>query len=71
MGLGELRRQHTEVFHNGRVTGHRAFDHVREHPYHVFVKGEVRHLGQGLGENTVGFFAHEGSGDGNSKGAAF
>jgi len=69
--LGELCSEHTEVFDNGRITRHRTFDHVREHPHHVFVKGEVRHLGQGLGEYTVGFFAHEGSGDGNLKGAAF
>jgi len=50
VGLGELRGEHAEVFDDGRITGHRALDHVREHPHHVFVKGEVRHLGQGLGE---------------------
>ena len=48
--LGELRGEHAEVFDDGRVTRHRALDHVREHPHHVFIEGEVRHLGQRLGE---------------------
>ncbi|RMP59333.1 hypothetical protein ALQ20_200105 [Pseudomonas syringae pv. atrofaciens] len=67
VGLRKLRGQHTEVFDNRRIAGHRAFDHVREYPHHVFVEGEVRHLGQRLGENAVGFFAHGGSGEGFEK----
>jgi len=50
VGLGKLRGEYAKVFDDRRVTRHRAFDHVREHPHHVLVKGEVRHLGQGLGE---------------------
>ncbi|MNL00190.1 hypothetical protein D3C87_1206150 [compost metagenome] len=65
--LGELRGEHAEVFDDGRVTRHRALDHVREHPHHVFIEGEVGHLGQRLGENTIGFFAHGGSGGVNGK----
>jgi len=48
--LGKLRGQYAEVLDDGGVTRHRALDHVREHPHHILVKGEVRHLGQGLGE---------------------
>ncbi|MCY1251569.1 hypothetical protein D9M72_653470 [compost metagenome] len=60
--LGELRGEHTEILDDGRVTRHRALDHVREHPHHVLIEGEVRHLGQRLGEKAIGFFAHGGSG---------
>ncbi|MNJ36848.1 hypothetical protein D3C77_316530 [compost metagenome] len=48
--LGELGGEHAEVLDNGRVTGHRALDHVREHPHHIFVEGEVGHLAKRLGE---------------------
>lgn len=63
MGLGKLRGQHAEVLDNGRIPRHRAFDHVGKHPHYILVKGEVRHLGQGLGEQAIGFLAHGCSGD--------
>ncbi|MCY1424592.1 hypothetical protein D9M71_403460 [compost metagenome] len=69
--LGELRGEHAEVFDDGRITRHRALDHVREHPHHVLVEGEVRHLGQRLGEKAIGFFAHGGSSGVGGKGRHF
>ncbi|MNO25040.1 hypothetical protein D3C76_148720 [compost metagenome] len=48
--LGEPGGEHAKVFDDGRVARHRTLDHVRENPHHVFVEGEVGHLGQWLGE---------------------
>ncbi|MCY1180838.1 hypothetical protein D9M73_213100 [compost metagenome] len=48
--LGELAGDHAEVLDDSRIAGHRALDHVREHPHHVFVEGEVGHLAKWLGE---------------------
>ena len=58
--LGELRGEHAEVLDDGRVAGHRALDHVRKDLGHVLVEDEVRHLVQGLGEESVGLLFHGG-----------
>ena len=58
--LGELRGEHAKVLDDGRVARHRALDHVRKDLGHVLVEDEVRHLVQGLGEESVGLLFHGG-----------
>lgn len=68
IGLGELRRQHTDVFDDGGVARHRTLDHVGKNPHHVLVENEILGLGEGLGEQAVWVVTHGGVWAGKKQG---